>query len=270
MVSDDERLHRRVLDHVAQLLPTLPLDATPVDIGRAVHRAVKEISGCLDPYREVKQRSNDQALALYPRLQAHVEGSSDRLLAALHIAATGNVIDFGPDSAFDLERSIEEGLAEGLTGTDYPLLQERLGKADRVLYLGDNAGEIVFDKVLIKELVRLEKKVTFVVRGEPILNDVTLKDASYVSLDGLAEVISSGSDAPGTTLSNCSPQFLDTFRHARLILSKGQGNFEGLSEARVPLFFLFKVKCPVVAREIDVKPGAIVLKAAEGLKVGIE
>ena len=129
-----------------------------------------------------------------------------------------------------------------------------------ILYLGDNTGEIMCDKILIEELVRCGKKVTFVTRGEPTINDATLADARYVGLDKVATVITNGSDAPGTRLEDCSPKFVAAFQSAELIISKGQGNFEGLSDVPGPIFFLFKVKCPVIALEVDAKIGTVALR----------
>ena len=187
--------------------------------------------------------------------------SSDPLLASLKLAAAGNVIDFAVHSNFDLEGSIEESLGDGGRSADYPLMKERLEQVEEVLYIGDNAGEIVFDKFVAEQLTARGKKVTYVVRGQPIINDVTLDDAAYVGMDEVAEVIPSGSDGPGTSLRWCCPEFIARFEGAGLIISKGQGNFEGLSDVKAPIFFLLKAKCPVVARELDVDIGKIILRA---------
>lgn len=260
-VTADERAQRAVLDAVALVLPTLPLDATPIDLGREVHRVVRDTLGVDDPYREAKRRDNDRVVALLPALRERVQAASDPLLAAVRLAAAGNAIDLAVSSDVDLERTIERGLEDGGGMADYPVLRARLACADDVLYLGDNAGEIVFDRLLIERLVALGARVTFAVRGRPILNDATKDDAAYVGMDEVAEVISSGSDGPGTTLGACRPDFLDAFRGASLILSKGQGNFEGLSDERAPLFFLLMVKCPVVARELEAPIGTVLLRA---------
>ena len=225
---------------------------------------MRESTGIDDPYRKAKRRDNDRVIALLPQLRRKLELSSDPILTALKLAAAGNVIDFGVHSAGDLHRAIERSLEDGEGMVDYPLLRERLECVDDVLYLGDNAGEIVFDKLVVEELVNLGKQVTFVVRGRPIINDVTAKDATYVGMDEVAEVISSGSDGPGTALRLCHPRFVETFRQARLIVSKGQGNFEGLSDESAPSFFLLKVKCPVVARELGVEIGKPILRAQRG------
>ncbi len=259
--TKDVQQQRAVLDKVAALVPRLPIDATPIDMGREIHKVVKEVTETSDPYRKVKRRCNDRALELSSRFGEHVIASSDPLLAALKLAAASNVIDFAVHSNFNLERSIEESLEDGSKLADYALLKERLKQVGEVLYIGDNAGEIVFDKIVTEQLATLGKKVTYAVRGEPIINDVTVEDAAYVGMDEVAKVIASGSDGPGTSLRWCCPEFITQFSDAGLIISKGQGNFEGLSDEQAPIFFLLKVKCPVVARELGVDIGKIILRA---------
>jgi len=268
-VTADEWKQREVVDEVASAIPSFPLDATPIDLGREVYRIVRETTGIDDPYREVKRSHNDRVIALLPQLREEVESSSDPMLTAFQLAAAGNMIDFGVHSTVDLHGAIGKGLEDGEGMVDYPLLRERLECIGDVLYLGDNAGEIVLDKLVVEQLVHLGKRVTFVVRGRPIINDVTAEDAAYVGLEDVAKVISSGSDGPGTTLARGEPEFVDAFRRAGLIVSKGQGNFEGLSDEPAPLFFLLKVKCPVVARELGVEIGKSILRAQnEGAGVG--
>ena len=261
MATADEVIQRRVLQMVAELIADFPPDATPIEMGEDIHRIIREITDSSDPYHEVKQESNDHALSLYPQMREIVETSTDPLLTAVKLAAIGNVIDFGANPDFDLERAIEEGLTEDLADSDFPLFSDRLKRVDEVLYIGDNTGEIVFDKILVEELVGLGKEVTFVVRGGPILNDVTMEDARTVGMDKVAEVISSGALSPGTILRNTRPTFLDRFQRAELILAKGQGNYEGLSEEAGPLFFLLKVKCPVIARHLGAGMGDLVFRA---------
>ena len=268
MATADPAVHRGVLDRVAELLPAVPVDATPVDIGQQVHRLVREVTGVADPYKQAKKESNDLGLRLYPTLKSQVEEAEDRLLTALKIAGAGNIIDFGPKLTLDPNRSVEQivndsftqAVQEPLDPEQYRAFREKLNGVKRILYLGDNAGEIVCDKILIEELVRQGKEVTFVTRGAPTINDATLDDARYVGLDRVATVITNGSDAPGTRLVDCSPEFKAAFQSAELIISKGQGNFEGLSDVPGPIFFLFKVKCPVIAREAGAKIGTVVLK----------
>jgi uncharacterized protein with ATP-grasp and redox domains len=268
MATDDPAVQREVLDRVAELLPTIALDATPIDIGQLVHRLVRKVSGVADPYERVKKESNDLVLKLYPALKSQVQGSEDPLLTAIKIAGAGNIIDFGPKLTADPNRSMEQivndsfaqALQDSLDQAQYHAFKERLIEVKEILYLGDNTGEIVCDKILIEELVRRGKEVTFVTRGEPTINDATLADARYVGLDKVATVITNGSDAPGTCLEDCSPKFVAAFQSAELIISKGQGNFEGLSDVPGPIFFLFKVKCPVIALEVDAKIGTVALR----------
>ena len=261
MATVDEAIQRRVLQRVADLIADFPPDATPIEMGEDIHRIIREITDSSDPYHEVKRESNNHALSLYPQLRAMVETSTDPLLTAVKLAAIGNVIDFGANPGFDLDRALEEGLTEDLSDSDFPLFKDRLRRVDEVLYIGDNSGEIVFDKILVEQLVRHEKEVTFVVRGGPILNDATMEDARTVGMDGVAKVISSGVLSPGTILRNAQPEFLDRFHRAELILAKGQGNYEGLSEEAGPLFFLLKVKCPVIARHLGAGMGDLVFRA---------
>ena len=275
MATDNPAVQRKILDRVAELLPTVPLDSTPVDLGQLVHRLVWEVTGVADPYAKVKKESNDLGLKLYPTLKSQVEGSEDRLSIALKVAGAGNIIDFGPKLTVAPNRSIEQivndsftqALQDSLDPVQYHAFKEKLTEVEEILYLGDNTGEIVCDKILIEELVRQGKEVTFVTRGEPIINDVTLADARYVGLGKVATVITNGSDAPGTRLSDCSPEFVAAFQSAELIISKGQGNFEGLSNVPGPIFFLFKVKCPVIAREARAEIGTVVLREQAVAKV---
>ena len=262
-VTGDAEAHREMLDRVASVIPDLPLDATPIELGREIHRVVRETIRVDDPYREAKRNDNDRVIAWLPRLRRAVASSRDRLLTALKLAAAGNAIDLAIAARPDLRGAIDEALKEAGEMVDYPLFLERLEQSDDVLYLGDNAGEIVFDRLVVEQLVERGKRVTFVVRGRPILNDATVEDARYVGMDNLAEVIASGSDGPGTALSLCVPEFLDRFGSAGVILAKGQGNFEGLSDEDAPLFFLLKVKCPVVAAEFEMDIGTTVLRSRE-------
>jgi uncharacterized protein with ATP-grasp and redox domains len=264
-VTGDVEVHRGVLHRVASVIPDLPLGATPIELGREIHRVVRETTGVDDPYREVKRRDNDRVAACLPELRRAIASSQDRLLTALKLAAAGNAIDLAMAACVDLRGAIKGALEDGGEMTEYPLFLKQLDRGEDVLYLGDNAGEIVFDRLVVEQLVERGKRVTFAVRGRPILNDATVEDARYVGMDDLAEVLASGSDGPGTALSLCVPEFLDRFGHATVILSKGQGNFEGLSHEDAPLFFLLKVKCPVVAAELEMDIGTITLRSSGGL-----
>jgi len=255
--TDDESLIKRVLDEVGKMLGNLPLESTPPESGRRVYQKVGAITGNRDPFRELKDESTREALALYPLLKERVQASSDRLESAIRIAIAGNVIDFGPNRAFDLEREIETTLEKAPAIWDYAAFRNALASAHEILYIGDNAGECVFDRVLIEEL---NKPVIYVVREVPVINDATYEDAMQAGIDQAATIVSSGTDAPGTILHTCSSEFLNLYNQAEFIISKGQGNYEALSSEPRPIFFLLKAKCRVIADDIGVHEGDILLK----------
>jgi len=258
IATDDEKMIKRVLDEVGMMLKDIPLDSTPPESGRLIYRKVSEVTGSLDPYREIKKESTQKALSLYPYLKSRVENSSDRLLTAIRIASAGNIIDFGAYKNFNLSREVDEVLEKDFEVFEYIKFKHGLDKAHEILYLGDNAGECVFDRILIEET---KKPVTYVVRDAPIINDATYEDAVEAGIDGVATIISSGTDAPGTILQTCSAEFKKMYHNSNFIISKGQGNYEALSNEMGPIFFLLKVKCKIIADNFGVDEGDIVLVA---------
>jgi len=263
----NEDMQKRILNEVAKLAPGFSMESTPPETGRIVYRLVSKLTGNEDPYREIRKNSNQFILNLYPELEALVEDSKDRILCAIRLAIAGNIIDYGAlasfnsgQSFFNIEEEVRNSLKSKFSIFDYPEFKQALDNTKSILYLGDNAGEIVFDKLLIEELRKLGKEITYVVKDKPIINDVQIKDAHDCGIDKIAKVISNGGDAAGTVLNLCSKEFLDIYHAAPLIISKGQGNFETLSGERAPLFFLLKVKCPVIARDIGCKVKDMILK----------
>ena len=253
----DENMQKKILDEVSKLVPEFPLDSTPPEMGRIVYQLINKLTGNEDPFREIKKSSNQLILNLYPKLKMMVENSKDRILTAMRLATAGNIIDYGAPTSFEIEEEVTNCLKSNFAVFDYSEFKQALDNTESILYLGDNAGEIVFDKLLIEEL---EKEITYVVRNKPIINDVLIEDAHDCGIDKIAKVISNGSDAPGTVLNLCSKEFLEIYHKAPLIISKGQGNFETLSEKRAPIFFLLKVKCPVIAKDIGCKVNDMILK----------
>jgi len=258
IATDDEVKIKMVLDEVGMMLREIPLESTPPETGRRIYQKVSEITGHRDPYREIKGESTQEALDLYPSLKQRVAASDSRLETAVRMAIAGNVIDFGPNRAFEMAREIDETLQKAPAVWDMGRFVEGVKQASEILYLGDNAGECVFDHILIEEL---KKPVTYVVREVPVINDATYEDAKAAGLDRVAHILSSGTDAPGTILDTCSRPFRDIFERAECIISKGQGNYEALSGEQRPIFFLLKAKCQVIATDIGVQEGDIVLKA---------
>jgi uncharacterized protein with ATP-grasp and redox domains len=257
IATDDERKIKRILDEIGIVLKDIPLESTPPETGRLIYEKVREITGNYDPYKEIKIEITHKALSLYHSLKQKVEQSDDSLLSAIRIAIAGNVIDFGVNRNFDIEKEIHEALEKDFAIYDYTKFKECLDKADEILYIGDNAGESVFDRILIEEL---KKPVIYVVRDEPVINDVTYEDAILAGIDKVATIVSSGTNAPGTILTTCSSKFQKIYHAAKCVISKGQGNYEGLSDEKKSIFFMLKAKCYVIAKDIGVTEGDIVLK----------
>ncbi|MGD2279321.1 MAG: ARMT1-like domain-containing protein [Candidatus Omnitrophota bacterium] len=257
LAGADKETQKKIMDEVARALPGFSLDVTPPEIARTVYGIVEDHTGGKDAYRQVKEKSNNMAMELYGRLKKEIEGLDNVLLRAVRLAVAGNVIDYGVPYAFDIEREIEECLEKDFAIFDFDLFENEIKKAKNILYLLDNAGEIVFDRILVEEI---GKEVVCAVRGKPIINDVTMDDAEQVGLKKIAKVISSGSDVPGTVLERCTEEFVEYYKKADVIISKGQGNYETLADEARPIFFIFKAKCPVIAEHIGCEVGDIILK----------
>jgi uncharacterized protein with ATP-grasp and redox domains len=254
--ADDDQ-QRAVLDRVLEMLRQIAPSSTPPEIGDRVHRIVRRVVDHHDPYREAKEASTRQALALYPRLKQRVEDADDPLDVAVRLSIAGNIIDLGPDHDYDLWAVIGRVLAQPFAIDDSAAFREALSRADRALYLADNAGETVFDRILIETL---EVPVVYAVKGGPVLNDATRADALMAGLDQAARIVETGSDAPGTVLDRCSGEFRRLFDGASVVVAKGQANYETLSDAGPKVFFMLQVKCPVIARDVGVVASSIVLK----------
>jgi damage-control phosphatase, subfamily I len=225
---------------------------------RELQRKLRDLNGNNDPYREEKVLSNQVALELYKEWKPKVISSDDPFQLALRLALAGNVMDYGPGHHFDINDTIANVILANFSIDHSSSLRQRIRNAKRILYLGDNAGEIVFDKMLIETI--MHPFVTYVVRGGPAINDVTLEDSVSTGMDLVADVISSGYDAPSTILGKSSEEFQMHYNSADLIISKGQGNFEGLMNERDPrLFFLLMVKCDLIAEKIGVPKGSFVV-----------
>jgi uncharacterized protein with ATP-grasp and redox domains len=257
MATDDEEKIKRLLDEIGAALKDIPLDSTPPEAGRVIQRKVRELMGSIDPYKDIKDESTKKSLKLYSYLKEEVQRSNDRLLTAIRVAIAGNVIDMAPKKRFDIEKDVDEILRKDFAVCDYGKFKQCLDRTDDILYIGDNAGESVFDKVLIEEM---KKPVIYVVRGIPVINDVTYEDAIQAGIDKVATILSSGTDAAGTVLGTCSDEFKEAYNNSRFIVSKGQGNYEALSGERRPIFFLLKAKCRVIADDIGVNEDDIVLR----------
>ncbi len=267
-----EKKQKKIIDMVAKAVQGFSLCATPPEMGQKVHAIVRKVSGSADPYVRVKEKSHALTLGLYPVLKRKVNYAQNKLLMAVELAIAGNIIDFGVKNSIDVDAELKKILrreARVLQKEDDALFQyarftKALSGAKTLLYLGDNVGETVFDRVLIEVIKRYhpELQITYAVRGAPVLNDALEADAYAAGIHRYASVITNGFNAPGTILARCSRSFVTAFEKADLVISKGQGNYESLSEVRRPVFFLFMAKCPVVAEHLGCPLGSIVLRSA--------
>jgi hypothetical protein len=256
-------------------LPKVSFSMTPPEMAAYITGIIEQATGNADPYKEIKIESNAAALKLYPELKVRVENSAHPFAEALCLAIAGNLIDYGAKASLDLHDALEEILDQPLfhklesgESAEDELFQldsfyDNLKNAETVLYLGDNAGEIVFDRVFIETLLSEfpDKKITFAYRGGPALNDALLEDVEDVGLSNIVETMTSGCAAAGTVLSKCSDEFLERMKTSDIIIAKGQGNYESLSGSPYEkTWFLFRIKCPLVAEVAGGPEGKLVLK----------
>lgn len=246
--TQDPEVHQEILRHVLHHVSRADLNQSPPLLCKNLLELITMYTGEEDPYCEQKQISNQIVLAMVDDLKRCIHQSPDPLETAVRLAIAGNVIDFGiyrRVSADDIKASINHCLTATMDRAPLEQLREAVETANDILYLADNTGEIVMDRLLIETLNH--SRLTLVVRGGPVLNDATTADAKAVGLPPDVEVINNGSRAPGTVLEDCSLAFRERFRQADLIIAKGQGNFETLHEQKKNIFYLLKVKCPIVS-----------------------
>ena len=270
------KTQKKILDEVARILPKISLTSSPPQIGRIIYALVGKITGENDPYLKEKKRSNELALDIYDRLTKRVALADDKLLLAIELAIAGNIIDYGVKNSLNVDAELVKILngeeevikKENKAIFDYVKFKRILKQAKRILYLADNAGEVVFDRILIERIKSMDegKEIIYAVKEKPVINDALEQDAIACGIEKTAQVISSGSDAPGTVLSLCSNKFLSIYRRTDMIISKGQGNFEALSNAKRPVFFLFIAKCPIIAKDVGCKVGDVILRYHRGRK----
>jgi uncharacterized protein with ATP-grasp and redox domains len=262
--TDNEEIQRQVINAVAGMIPEFSLGLKPPEIAQQGYRLIRQITGNNDPFHQAKVEANHTALALWPQMKQLVEQSADQLFTACRLAILANSIDFGPNFEHGgIEAVIEEAATCSipLSVNDYDQFWNSINSSRSLLYLGDNAGEIVFDRLLIEEIHRVrELETCFVVREKPVINDITVDDALAVGMNRVARIVSSGSDAPATILSQCSAEVQQLYHSADIIIAKGQGNYESLENEPGNIFFLLRAKCPLVAERFGVSVGDCVFK----------
>jgi uncharacterized protein with ATP-grasp and redox domains len=264
-VTQDEKRREFLLQQVLKSLSDISYDQTPPHLGRKAHRVIRDVLDNPDPFLKLKREYNQVAKKLYPSLKRKVSDCSDRFACAIRLAIAGNIIDFGPRHHFELMKTIDSVLHKKPAIDDTSSLKEDIKEASSILYVGDNAGETFFDRLLIEQMP--SGNIYYAVRGAPVINDATAEDAYYAELNKVAKIISNGSDAPGTILEDCSHDFKDVFQQADLVIAKGHGNYESLNEVEGrKLYFLLMVKCKIIARDLGCEEGDFVVKKQESIK----
>ena len=258
VATDSESDQQKIMTGAIALLGQRANFRYAPELFRAAWQIIRAQTGVADPYQALKQENIQEALGILPHLRAFVAGQADRLHWALKTAATGNIIDKAVYADIDITGILDQELVRDFRICDLEPFRKALADARTLMIIGDNAGETVFDRILIENLPQLA--VTYVVRSAPALNDATLADAVASGLDECATIISSGCPAPGLILDQSTPEFQQLFQRADLVISKGQGNFETLSDVKRPVFFLLKAKCPAVAKAFRVEQNAYIFR----------
>ena len=220
MAADDEKVVREIIDEYARLVPDIDKNSRGPEVVAEVQNIIKDKTGVKDPYHDFKNDNIKSALIQYPRVKEILNNNEDSLLAALIMSAMGNSIDAGVSLEVDLETSISKAVEEGFIRSDYSLFKEKLKNSQDILIIADNAGEAIFDKLLIKELKKYEVNITYAVREEPVLNDITLREAEGMDLGKECNLISSGCKSPGIIMEDTSDQFKNIMINLTLELVK--------------------------------------------------
>jgi len=239
----------------------------PGKVGQTVYRILGEVLGELDPYAELKLLTNAKALSFEPHMEVVLAQATDPLRTALKLAIMGNIIDFAAETEVNLDEELANLENHGIAIDDSDALFADIKNPDanKILYIGDNAGEIVFDKVFLQELLKQypTKQFVFAVRSGPIINDATMEDAAAVGLADIVRVIEC-SQSPGVQIAESCPEFQEEFQQADVIIAKGQGNFEALSEPDLPtsahVYFLLKAKCRLMEQIFECLIGSLIVK----------
>jgi len=252
--TDNKKEQEKIIKNSLKELSLIDFNSTAPEVAFKMHQHVKSITKNDDPYKKLKEQYNIIAKDISNRIEKErwIENAANKFDIACRLAIAGNIIDFSVGlelEASDIVKSVEESIRHDLSGTGSAALQEAVVKSNKIMYIADNAGEIVFDKFLIEQLPR--DRVTFVVKGGPIVNDATMEDALSTGIVDMVKVIDNGHSAQGTILKECSESFRGAFDEADLIISKGQANYETLSDIKDKvIFFLLRAKCKSVADDI--------------------
>ena len=267
MVGSDDQHSHHALKRVLVEAADFSMEHSPPEMAQTIHRIIREELANDDPYAQIKTDSTTLALELVEEARAEVEGAADPFHMAVRFSIAGNILDFALASLWDrldLSSFIEKTTLQLIDDAAVERLKKEAVQAQTILFLGDNCGEAVFDRLLIEQLPKA--KILYAVKGSPVINDVTMPDAIDSGLGEVAELVENGSDAPGTILEDCSAEFRALFDAADLVIAKGQANYESLCDVSRPVFFLTQVKCPVIGRDLGEPVGAWVVRKHMGTK----
>ena len=262
-IEADALLEKQLHSNTQSLSKEFSFELSPPEIASTVYEQMAQIAKKTDLYDKQKKEATIQALSFVPSLKEHLKKSHNKLLSATKIAVAGNVIDLAAEVLFDLSEELEKVFETDFAHNDFDLFQTKLASAKTLVVLGDNVGEHIFDYLFVETLRELYPKleVSYFVRGNPIINDVTLKEAKEVGFDTLCNLVDSGVNTPGFAYSRASKEAQKLFDEADVVVSKGMGNYECLSPThRENIFFLLKVKCNVVATSLAQELGDIICK----------
>ncbi len=262
-IGADSDLRTRLSSTVEAMSKNFSFELSPPEVASDVYEKMAEIANKEDLYDEVKALSTKKAQAFIPFLQEQIQNASDKLLTATKIAVVGNVIDLAAAVEFDLAEEIDKIFHTEFAHNDFEVFCLELQKAKKVVILGDNVGEHIFDAMFLEVMQEIYPTIEFyyMVRGKPIINDVTFKEAYEAGFDRLCHLVDSGVNTPGFAYGRANKEAQALFDTADLVISKGMGNYECLSPShRKNICFLLKVKCDVVARSLGQNVGDIVCK----------
>lgn len=260
---EDEKIQFDIIKKIYNEILNISEYNTAPQFAKTVKQVVYSYSGIEDPFKELKEKNLKKALKFVPYLKTYINSSNDKLEEAVRAAILGNIIDLGANPEFNLEDEVNKISSNNIRLDDYLSFVKKIKNAEYILYIGDNAEEAVFDKLLIEQL--LPKKIIFAVKETPILNDITMDFAESIGLNSVTELISSGSTIPGTDMNDVNDQFKDIFYNAPLVIAKGQGNFETLMYEKREIYFMFKVKCDVISRVCGYPVGTSMLYHYRGV-----
>lgn len=261
LLTDDDQKREAIVRATGRLMAETDFQRTPPELGRELHRAIREILQNPDPYLEIKRQMNAITNSIKPLLREKIRKASNPLEMAIRYAIAGNVVDFSTFKSIseaEIAKTVEDAVNQPIIGLDTARFEAELRKPENktLLYVCDNCGEIVWDSLLIEELSKFVS-VTAAVRGSAVVNDAILADAEYVGLPSLCRVVTTGSDVPGAPDAMVSDEFREIFMNSDLVIAKGQGNFETIQPAKRRVLHLFMVKCPVISQLVNLPPGTL-------------